>query len=307
MMSAWLPETVLRFLAQLPAAAAESASSPWGDLPENAWKVGLGYVAIVAVGVAVNIALFFRFLRRPIPWRERVHGLEQRPWSASEAVRLLVFLVLLYVLASVARTASGDAGEPAMGWIVLQSAMFHLAGVGYIFAALRRQGLSWAQAFGFDARRAAGHVGTGVVIYLAMMPVLWFYSAIYQVGLKAAGYDVLPQEVVLLFTSEESLWARAYMLLLAAAIAPLFEELLFRGIALPVLARRRGVAWSVIVVSAFFAAIHFHLPSLVPLFVVAVFLCVGYIYSGSLLVPIVMHGIFNVVNLAFLALLKSGA
>lgn len=292
-------------------AEAVSASPPdtaFHVLPEHAWKVGLAYAVLVAVGLIVNVVLIFRFLGRPVQWRERVQRLEQRPWAPFEALRLLIFLVLLYFMVSLAQhVMDRGAADPGVFWIVLQSAMFHVAGIAYVVASLGRQHLSWKEAFGLSAARVRGDFTTGLVVYLAMLPVLWFYSALYQIGLRSLGYDPLPQEVVQLFASESSLWVRAYMVLLAAVVAPFFEEVLFRGIALPVLARRRGMAWAVFVMGIVFAAVHFHLPSMVPLFIVAVTLSIGYIYSGSLLVPIVVHGLFNTVNLILLALLQPAA
>ena len=94
------------------------------------------------------------------------------------------------------------------------------------------------------------------------------------------------------------------MLAMAVGVAPIFEEILFRGIALPLLARRWGVAPAVVAVSAFFAVIHLHVPSLVPLFIIAVSFSLGYLYTGSLLAPVVMHALFNGVNLWILAGLK---
>jgi membrane protease YdiL (CAAX protease family) len=94
------------------------------------------------------------------------------------------------------------------------------------------------------------------------------------------------------------------MLILAAVLAPVFEECLFRGILLPLLARRLGTGAAVLLSSVAFASIHFHLPSLVPLCVVAVGFSLGYLYAGSLWVPIVMHALFNGVNLSLLLLIR---
>ena len=285
------------------------SSAPGGSfmegLPEHAWIVGLAYAVLIVIGLVVNVALAIRFFFRPIRWSERVQSLEQRPWSSGEAMRLLLFLTLLYVLVSLAQhVLGGDTESLGVIWVVLQSLLFHVAGLAYVVASLRRQRLSWSETFGLDSGRIGGQVGTAVLLYLAMLPLLWFYTMLYQVGLRSAGYEPLPQEVVTVFASESSLWLRAYMVLLAAVVAPLFEEVLFRGIALPVLARQRGVTGAVVIMAVVFAAIHFHVPSLVPLFIVAVAFSIGYIYSGSLLVPVVMHGLFNTVNLVLLAVLR---
>jgi membrane protease YdiL (CAAX protease family) len=82
--------------------------------------------------------------------------------------------------------------------------------------------------------------------------------------------------------------------------APVAEELVFRGVALPVLARRLGVVAAAVLVSLVFAAVHFHPEAVVPLFLVSLCCCAAYAATGRLLVPMVVHGLFNGVNLAVL-------
>jgi membrane protease YdiL (CAAX protease family) len=270
-------------------------------------RIGWSYAALIVLGVFVNAALFLRFQATPLEWDRRVETLKNNPWRTSDGARVLLYLVGLYFAVSFTkRMLGGDHEEPPM-WVILQSAFFHLSGIAIVVGALKRQGLEWGRAFGIDRNRLAADVRRGVVLYLAMMPLLFFYTLWYQWALRAWGYTALPQDVIILFVSEESIWGRVYTFVLAAMIAPLFEEMVFRGIALPVLARQRGAIWAVVVLAAAFALIHFHVPSLVPLFIVAVTLSVGYIYSGSLVVPIVTHGLFNLVNLTVLAALRSAS
>jgi uncharacterized protein len=131
-----------------------------------------------------------------------------------------------------------------------------------------------------------------------------FYTLIYQAVLRGMGHEIMLQEVALVVAGEQSFWLRMYLMTLAVVLAPLFEEILFRGIGLPLVARKWGAAPAVVIVSLFFAAIHFHLPSMVPLFVIAAAFSLAYIHSGSIVVPIVMHGLFNGVNLVMLMMLK---
>jgi membrane protease YdiL (CAAX protease family) len=85
--------------------------------------------------------------------------------------------------------------------------------------------------------------------------------------------------------------------IVAVTLGPFVEELLFRGIALPLLARYTSTHWAVFLVSATFAVLHFHVPSFVPLFVIALAFSYAYLYTGSILVPVIMHALFNGVSL----------
>jgi len=73
---------------------------------------------------------------------------------------------------------------------------------------------------------------------------------------------------------------------------------------LPLLAFRVGMGPAVAVISLLFAGIHLHLASLVPLFLISVAFSLAYLYSESILVPVVMHGLFNGVNVGLMILLR---
>jgi membrane protease YdiL (CAAX protease family) len=111
--------------------------------------------------------------------------------------------------------------------------------------------------------------------------------------------------VISLFTDPGTpRWLVVYLVFVAVTVAPLVEEMLFRGVALPILERDFGTRAAVLLVSAVFAAIHFHLPSMAPLLVIAAGFAVAYVRTGSLLVSITMHALFNGVNILMLFVLR---
>jgi membrane protease YdiL (CAAX protease family) len=273
-------------------------------LQDNAWVVVLFYVLIVAAGVVVDIGLVIRFMIRPLRWTEHATRLHMRPWTSREAFPLIGVLLLLYATGSLLRPPA--AAERVALWMVVQSLVFHGVGLVIVVFTLLRRGIPWRSAFGGERGSLLADVGRGVLFYLAAMPFLAFYAAVYQGALKYTGYHPEPQEVALVFAAERSVGVRALLGVLAVVIAPVFEEILFRGVALPMFAKKWGVAPAVVAVSVFFAAIHFHVPSLVPLFVIAVAFSLAYISSGSIVVPMVMHALFNAVNVLLLVLLGEG-
>jgi membrane protease YdiL (CAAX protease family) len=169
---------------------------------------------------------------------------------------------------------------------------------------LRARGRGWGEVFGLKGRRLGADFVRGVLAYLAMVPFFLFYTALYQWCLHALGYELEMQEVIRVLTAEAAPWLRFYLFFLAVAVAPFAEEVLVRGVGLPLLARKVGVAPAMILISLLFAGIHAHLVSLVPLFVVSLSLCVAYVCTQSLLVPAVMHGVFNAVNLCMLVMAR---
>jgi uncharacterized protein len=80
-------------------------------------------------------------------------------------------------------------------------------------------------------------------------------------------------------------------------IAPISEEFVFRGFLYGVLKRYAGGISALFFCGLLFALIHMHIPSLVPLFVLGCVLTFAYELSGSLLVPMTMHALFNTLTL----------
>ncbi|MFM1812549.1 MAG: hypothetical protein RLZZ336_1487, partial [Cyanobacteriota bacterium] len=91
--------------------------------------------------------------------------------------------------------------------------------------------------------------------------------------------------------------------LTALVLAPLFEETLFRGVLLPVLARRWGGGWGVLLSAAAFALAHLSLGELLPLFVLGLGLGWLRLQSGRLGASVLMHGLWNGLTVANLLLL----
>jgi len=89
--------------------------------------------------------------------------------------------------------------------------------------------------------------------------------------------------------------AVAIALLLTAALLNAFgEEIIFRGMLLPVLSSRLGLAAALILQSLVFTLYHFFpLQNSVLLFCMGIFFALGYWWSGSLLTPVVAHLIEN--------------
>ena len=76
---------------------------------------------------------------------------------------------------------------------------------------------------------------------------------------------------------------------------------IFRLFLYGVLKRYFGRGFGLVVNALLFAAVHVHLPSFGPLFVLGSCLTLAYEWSGSILVPMTMHALFNFLTLSALA------
>lgn len=89
----------------------------------------------------------------------------------------------------------------------------------------------------------------------------------------------------------------------AVVLAPLFEETLFRGVLLPVLAQRWGGVAAVTISALVFGIAHLSLGELPPLFVLGLGLGWLRLQSGRLGASVLMHGLWNGLTFANLLLL----
>jgi membrane protease YdiL (CAAX protease family) len=83
------------------------------------------------------------------------------------------------------------------------------------------------------------------------------------------------------------------MFLIVAGVAPFFEELLFRGFLLPVLARRLPFAMALTVSALLFGAIHLQPAGLPVLGTLGLVLGLGMHHTGSLRTPMLVHACWN--------------
>jgi uncharacterized protein len=106
------------------------------------------------------------------------------------------------------------------------------------------------------------------------------------------------QEMVEAFQGSGSLGLRFLIVLAAVVVAPLTEELLFRGFIYGVLKRYTDAPFAAIISGLFFALIHMHLGSLLPLWLLALVFCFAYERTGTLIAPMLLHALFNGTSIA---------
>ena len=93
------------------------------------------------------------------------------------------------------------------------------------------------------------------------------------------------------------------LLITTVVLAPVFEELIFRGTLLPVLAQRLGRWWGVIFSALVFALAHLSIGEFPPLVVLGLGLALLRLSSGRLFPCVLMHSLWNGITFASLLLL----
>jgi uncharacterized protein len=94
--------------------------------------------------------------------------------------------------------------------------------------------------------------------------------------------------------------------LATVVIAPIAEELFFRGVALNAWAREYGVRRAIVLSALLFALIHASLAAFVPIFVLGLALAIIYRRSGNLASSIALHATFNGISVLLALLVRFG-
>jgi len=233
-----------------------------------------------------------------------------RPWPLAVFPRNALLLLLCFngtlLLSSQATRWSGsaDPGEPSTVKVLVS--LLSVQGISLLLVRrfLGAHRLSWNEAFEFrwDWKRA---LWLGSVLALLFLPLGW--------GLQLASAKVMQhlhlqpreQEAVELLRGPEALADRSILGAAAILVAPVVEEMLFRGILYPAI-RRTGfprLAWWGSAVA--FGAIHMNLATFVPLTALALLLTWLYENTGNLLAPIAAHSVFNAMNFALVWMQQS--
>jgi membrane protease YdiL (CAAX protease family) len=160
---------------------------------------------------------------------------------------------------------------------------------------------------GFDLDALAGLSKLGIIkailiggiLLLMAYPFVVLADALVQTLL---GEGSTRQNIVELFSGSVSLPQRMMIIVLAVAVAPVAEVLVFRFFLYGVLKRYFGIAVGLLINALLFAAVHQHLPSFAPLFILGCCFTLAYEWSGYILVSMTMHSLFNSCTLVFLAL-----
>lgn len=168
-----------------------------------------------------------------------------------------------------------------------------------IFGVIGFQGLSALSLFQLQPSHFPKASITGLLWLLITYPLIMGIQMAVQ-SFSHSGDD--SQLIVRYFLDHPDPRQRAAVIIMALIVAPVAEEVIFRGYFYGVIRRYGGRIPALLTSSLLFAAIHVHLPSLPGLGILAVILCLLYERAGSLWAPITMHAAFNASTIVALIL-----
>lgn len=275
---------------------------PGIDSPHPLLSVLIGYLLLA--GLVIDVIVLFRLPLHLQRLRRNVAFLAARPWTGDRGG---VFLAMVAAAAFMAQTAVGwlarteriPTEQLERIGLLYCPLVIHLALLVTLAVLLQRYRWTLSQAFGIDRRRLARVTGIGLIAFVGMLPPLLAANLGYLTLLGRFGFQTEPQQVIGLLTDPgQPTWTYVVLASMAVVVAPIGEEICFRGIALPLLVRRFPIGFSVCLTSAVFALLHLHVPSVMAMFLLGAGFAAAYIYAASIVTPILMHALFNLLNIA---------
>jgi len=263
---------------------------------------GLLFLLLVCTGAAAGVGLAMYWIKRPVRLPELTGRLASRalPWQAASI--FFGGLIGFYLLTSWGYILLFPEGETGPQTVFFQALFFHLPVLILLGMLFHFAGIRGKELFGLQWEKTPVLLGISLVYYLASMPLVWFCSVLSQLSLHFLGCDFYLQDVSEILIAPAAWPVRTVLFFIAIVVAPVFEEVVFRGILLPFAVRRIGFWPGMMGVALIFGGIHFHLPSFAPLFLFSVLLSLAYARTQSLLVPVGMHMVFNGVSILALLL-----
>jgi uncharacterized protein len=214
-------------------------------------------------------------------------------WPEAVLAAALISFLMLNTVASLSHSPVQLSSRD-----LVANLLFTVVVVLFIAAFLKIRGLDIGSLGGLSKISFLRAVSTGLVLLLAAYPLIALADAAAQ---HLFGGGSSKQGIVDLFTDSQTLQQRILIIILAVAVAPIAEEFIFRLFLYGVLRRYLGATAGLILNALLFALVHAHLPSFAPLFVLGSCFTLAYEWSGSILVSMTMHSLFNSITLLLLA------
>ena len=226
----------------------------------------------------------------------------ERTWKieavAALAAGLLLCLSLGLCLSAILRQLEPDltlAQEKFYGFII-SSLTFQGAGLALTHFFLKKHELTWTEFLGLKDPNLRKAALTASCLAAAVLPLAHLLNQIAARMITLFQGTPEAQPTIQVLELSVSIGQRICFGAAAILVAPVVEEILFRGILYRTLQQfgypRLGLWGS----SLLFGAIHMNLMSLIPLAFLAMALALLYDKTNNLMAPILAHALFNAVN-----------
>lgn len=234
----------------------------------------------------------------------------KKPWRPEWVLLFCVAQMICIALGVVVVTLLHKAGlrgfenEEGIGNIVVATMGFQGATLVLTFFFLKAHGVGWDELLRWRKPDLLRDLGLAVAALVVILPVALVLENVSKLVMDWMGLQPKVQTAVDLLAKAPWWPTGIYLAFFAVILAPVAEEIVFRGILYPLIKQAGYPRTAWFWVSFLFALIHGTTLIFVPLLALALALTWLYEKTDNLLAPITAHSLFNAVNLALFYLGK---
>lgn len=165
---------------------------------------------------------------------------------------------------------------------------------------LKQHQTPWLDAFGFREPRLGRAIFLGALVSILVLPVALSLAGLTEQVIRQLGQTPELQQPVKMVMQATSIRQLVVHGLAAVILAPIVEEIIFRGVLYPAVKQQAGARVALWGVSLLFAFTHMNLTALIALTVLGIILTFLYETTRNLIAPIIAHSVFNALNFAYM-------
>jgi membrane protease YdiL (CAAX protease family) len=200
------------------------------------------------------------------------------PWTNRDVwlgvASLVLWWVLFVAVAALAQLLEWDLNP---GLFIGLAELVLLVPVWWL--TVRKYGVGW-EALGLREFKG-GFIGLGC----GLMILSFLLNAVYGAFLALFGLEIQP-DLIPVFAELDSPW---WLLIAGVIVAPVVEEIFFRGFVFSGLRNRYSWRTAAVISSLFFALVHLQPAALIPIFILGYIFSYLYYRSNSIMPAILMH------------------
>lgn len=276
-------------LAAVPGAAWLGLAERYGLNPGGIAGMGLVVIAaaLAVIGLLLLVGGLGYYVLAPAFMGERMA--RHDVGSHRLVIATTVLIVLLANAGPVAYSAiAGVRGLCSISGFLTAIVSVNMALLAVTYVRFIRPGVLTTSDLGLDRSRLARHVGIGLIVGVGVLVI----SALIQASLRAIGMQQT-QLVDLQCVREFPLPGFLAVVLAGGVLAPIAEELYFRGFVFRSYLQTRGPLVAYGVTPLLFAGLHLNLPALLPIVVLALIFSWVFQRTGTIVPSIVGHAVNN--------------
>ncbi|MBI3307362.1 MAG: CPBP family intramembrane metalloprotease [Candidatus Omnitrophica bacterium] len=257
-----------------------------------------------SIGLAINFFLLFN-----PAWRRNLTSHLGPPDNTHWQISMLFKVILLWTSASLGLNLiflgirQYLLSDLSMNfYLLMHTTLSDIFCVVFIVHIIHSAGGDWRDLGLWVPRgRMFKEVMMGLGGYVAVLPIFFAVLIFLTTVANFFHYEPPAHPLVTVFLEEDkrSPWLIFYSVFLASVVAPIFEEIFFRGFCYTLFKKKWGMGWGMVLSSAFFALIHQNSFAFWPIFILGIGMAYLYEKRRTLLPSMVLHVMHNSIFLAY--------